>query len=418
MTAPSPLLDLHAARGAAFAQYGEADGRAGIAVPMAYGPVEVEYAAIRRSAGLLDLPQRGVVEVVGADRVEFLNRMISQDVRLIAPGRCVRGFWLNRKGRIDADLRVWHLEDRTLLDIDAHAAGRTVTGLGAYIVADDVAIREISAATHRLAIHGPGACLAAASILDDVADRDRLAALSPDRCLLATASGCPVVIAREDQTAQVGLEFMCPAESAPSLYTALLEKGGWLEAQAAQLALPSPGPTPGARRAAATLRPIGWHAFNTARIEAGTPLYNIDFGPDSLPAETGVFGDRVSLTKGCYLGQEIVARMHARGQSRRRLVAIRLDRSIPIGGGPPDPAPPSPRQPETGAAVRSADNPAGDPIGAVTSSALSPMLGQTPVCFAMVTPDRSDAGTPVEIDCQGSPVRGVVQPSLRFLARP
>lgn len=417
MAAPSPIHDLHAARGAAFAEYGAAEGRLGIAVAMAFGPVEVEYAAIRRSAALMDLPQRGVIELVGPDRLEFLHRMITKDVRSLSPGACVRSFWLNRKGRIDADLRVWHFEDRTLLDLDAHAASRTVAGLGTYIVMDDVAIRDISAATHRLAIHGPGAAAAVSSLLDDSASRDSLAGLPPDRCMLAMAGGTPVVIAREDLTGEIGLEVMCMEDAARGLYLTLLERGGWIEAERTVPPDAAQGPTPGARRAAASTRPIGWHAFNIARIEAGTPMYNLDFGTDSLPAESGVFDDRVSLTKGCYLGQEIVARMHARGQVRRRLVGIRLDRSIPIGTSG-QATTPAPRQPETGASIRLAGPGTQDPVGAVTSSAISPMLGQTPVCFAAVTPEHAGAETAVEIDCQGTPVRGTIRPSLRFYERP
>ncbi len=398
-------------------EYGAAQGRQGIALVAAFGPIELEYAAIRRSCILLDQPHRGVIEVTGPDGPEFLNRMITQEVRSPAAGHVRRGFWLNRKGRIDADLRIWRLPDRTLLDVDAHAAARTVDGLAAYIVADDVGIREISAATHRMALHGPGAAALMAGVVTDAAEAAAVAGLANDRCAVVLVGGQPVVVAREDQTGEPGLELMCSADSARGIYAGLLEVGGWTAGtEESSAAIPT---------ATALVRPAGWHAFNVARIEAGTPLYNIDFGPDSLPAESGVFEDRVSLTKGCYLGQEIVARMHARGHPKQRLVAIKLGRDFPL------PAPgeqhlASPRQPETGSPVYpaagaapqpGAPGSAPEPIGAVTSSAISPMLGQTPVCFAMVRYSDAQAGREVLVAAEGSLVKGTILPGLRFLPK-
>ncbi len=428
MTAPSPILEQHARRGAFFSEYGAAEGQAGIRVVAAFGPIELEYAAIRRSCILLDQPQRGVVEVTGPDRIEFLNRMITQDVRGIAPGESRRSFWLNRKGRIDADLRVWHFDDRTLLEVDALAAGRTVDGLSAYIVMDDAAIRDISAATHRLSLHGPAAAAVLADLAEDSASREALLNIAPGRCVLFSLRGEPVVAAREDQTAEIGLELMCPAGFAGHLYGDILDRGGWTRAENAD-DRGHASPTAGAARAEARVRPAGWHAFNIARIEAGTPLYNIDFGPDSLPAETGVFEDRVSLTKGCYLGQEIVARMHARGHPKRRLVGIKLARDIPLPG-PADNGLTVPRQPETGSlifaasegaesvAAASTEDASKAAIGAVTSSASSPMLGQTPLCLAMVKYELAVPGAAVGVEAEGRVVRGVIQPSLRFYSRP
>src|SRR5206468_6008208 len=81
------------------------------------------------------------------------------------------------------------------------------------------------------------------------------------------------------------------------------------------------------------LRAAGWAAYNAARIEAGRPLFGIDFDDSVLPAETGQLARAVSFTKGCYLGQEVVARMHARGQVARQLVGIKMDdRALPIAG--------------------------------------------------------------------------------------
>lgn len=400
MTAPSPLLDHHRAAGAILLHYGHGEGE-GVEVVAAMAPIELEYAMIRRASALLDLPHRGVIEVTGPDRVSFLNRMLTQELKNLPEGSVRRSFWLNRKGRIDSDLRIWHFEDRTLLEMDVLATARTVEGLSSYIVADDVAIREISAATHRLALHGPAAPALAASIADS-GSRSAVETLAKDRCVLASLAGCSAVVSREDQTGEAGLELMCSASDARTIYDALLSAGNWNPASPLD----------------ARVRPIGWHAFNVARIEGGTPLYNLDFGPDSLPAETGVFGDRVSLTKGCYLGQEIVARMHARGHPKQKLVAIRCARSVPLPA-PGEQAPPAPRQPETGSHVfrEGSETPGEGPIGAVTSAATSPMLGQVPICFAMVKYEVASAGTGVQVDSEGSRVDGKILEDLRFLAK-
>jgi folate-binding protein YgfZ len=418
MTAPSPILPDHAARGVHAAPYGASDSSAGIEIPLCYGPIELEYAALRRTSILLDQPQRGVIEVTGPDRVSYLNRMITQELKTLTPGSARRSFWLNRKGRIDADMRVWAFDDRILLDVDIHAVGRAVDGLSGYIVADDVGIRDISAAVHRLALHGPAASSVLASIIDDPSHRALVESLPQGSCTLANIGGVPVVVAREDSAGEIGLELMAPTDAARSLYNAILDRGGWLAAEAASAGnAAQTAHTPGAERAAARVRPGGWHAFNIARIEAGTPLYNLDFGPDSLPAETGVFEDRVSLTKGCYLGQEIVARMHARGHPKQKLMGIKLTRDIPLPAPGANPST-SPRQPETGSHVQQANAADGTPaIGAITSSALSPMLGQTPVSFAMIKYDLAVAGTQVAVQAEGKPITGEIQPTLRFYTK-
>src|SRR5439155_2357027 len=101
------------------------------------------------------------------------------------------------------------------------------------------------------------------------------------------------------------------AESAVAIWQQLIEAGHDQNHGAAVLR-----GVPATLGAQVRLRPAGWHAFNIARIEAGTPLYNIDFGPESLPAESGVLLGRVSFTKGRYFGQEVVARMQSRGHSK------------------------------------------------------------------------------------------------------
>jgi folate-binding protein YgfZ len=377
----SPLLAMQVNAGATLLPYGPSDSS--VRVVGSFVELELEYAAIRKSAALFDQPHRGTLSVSGADRIEFLNRMVTQELKGFDTGQVRRAFWLNRKGRIDADLRLAELGGRTVADLDIHAVRRAAEGLAGFIIAEDAVIGDESEATHRLAVHGPHA----PAIFETLAGKP---APPPNRAVVAAIVGVEVACVRDDICGVPGLELAMPTAGAAAVYTALLG-----------FAHDAPGPS-GPR-----LRPIGWHALNIARIEGGTPLYNIDFGSESLPHESGVLRDRVSFRKGCYLGQEVVARMESRGHSKRALVALRCE---PAGGSPLD-AP----QPASGSVVFASDSPDAEPVGVVTSSAPSPLLSLAVVCFAAVKPAHAGPGTRLSVDAEGRRVAAVVQPSLSFV---
>ena len=154
------------------------------------------------------------------------------------------------------------------------------------------------------------------------------------------------------------------------------------------------------------LRPVGWAAFNTTRIENGRGLFGIDFElgepsmpgakpqaaaeesagsrvPGVLPAETGLLGHAVSFTKGCYLGQEVVARMHARNVVARKLVGLRVpDGSLPIAGQP---------------VMDEQEN----QVGVITSSTMSPVLSDAAIALAIVRKSHFDIGKRVRVPAEG-----------------
>jgi len=133
-----------------------------------------------------------------------------------------------------------------------------------------------------------------------------------------------------------------------------------------------------------TLRPGGWAMFNATRIEAGRPMYGIDFSDQSLPAETGAFGRAVSVVKGCYLGQEIVARMYARNVVAKELVGVRMLADA---------------LPTAGAEVLDG---AGTNVGVVTSSTLSPVMGRAAVALATVKKGFTAVGTKLRIPAESA----------------
>ena len=373
---------------AEFMPYGGSEGLEPPEIVAGYGLLELEYAAFRRGAAVMDMAHRGTIAVRGAERVDFLNRMVTQELKGLAPGEVRAGFWLNRKGRIDADLLFVEPpvaegeEPVTLVDVDIHDAARTVAALQAFVFSEDVRIADESALWARLSVHGPeGATVLSNAGADDAA----LEALNADmHCARTALVGAPVVLARRDQCGSPGVEIFLPRDAAARAWDALVSQH---DAQ------------DGGRRRA---RPAGWHAYNIARIEAGTPLHHIDFGPENLPHETGILQARTSFKKGCYLGQEVVARMESLGKPKQRLVALKMSEdALPTAGSP--------------VFERAADGEPGNPVGAVTSSTLAPMLGAASVAFAMVRTAHAEPGTQLVVPAEGGRAVGTVQAALRFL---
>lgn len=358
-----------------------------------FGPLEIEYAALRKGCLLLDQPQRGTVLVRGGDTVDFLNRMLTQELKGLEPWTSRRSFWLSRKGRVDADLRVTQLPDEMRFDLDVHRAGHVVESLTSYLFAEDVEFTDASESHHRLGLHGPSAIMLLAEVGGHV-DGPALEPLRDGQTCAVRIADTDVLVERHDSLGEIGIELTCIADQAPAVFNTLINAGV--------------GDTDTARRA--RLRPGGWHACNIARIESGSPRYYLDFDEHTLPHETGVLRDRVSFTKGCYLGQEVVARMEARGQSKQRLVAYRVD----APGGTDAPLPVS------GARVFAEpnDNTAETkPIGTVTSSTLSPMLGMASVGFVMLRQAHTAADSVIHLEAEGGLVPAVVQPNLALWKR-
>jgi folate-binding protein YgfZ len=172
--------------------------------------------------------------------------------------------------------------------------------------------------------------------------------------------GHEAIIYRDDPCGVSGLYLFVPAEAAQTVWMKLLTA--------------EPLRT----------RPMGWAAFNAARIEGGRALFGIDFDENFLPAETGELDRAVSFTKGCYPGQEIVARMHARKQLARKVAGFRMkDDAQPIAGAP-------------------IHDSAGSQIGAVTSSTPSPMLSGASIGLAVLKRPHFEVGSSLQIAAEGA----------------
>jgi folate-binding protein YgfZ len=360
----NPLIDLHRQAQAEFQSY------AGLEIVSTFGEPQAEYSAIRKSAGLMDQPQRGFVELRGGDRLSFLNNLLTnqtwdkQTKSGLSAGQVAYAFLLNAKsGRILTDMLVIEAPgDRTLLELDARRIPMVLAEFERYRFGEKVTFEDCSTKLHQIALHGPGA----QQVLSHAQD-------SPGRIL-----GNELTIWRDHPCGVPGFHLLFPRDAARSIWMHLITRFG----------VASPQDSIGKR----PLRPIGWAAFNATRIEAGRAMFGIDFDETALPHETGplAMSRAVSFTKGCYPGQEIVARMHARHQVAKQIVGIRMrDDALPIAG----------------AQVLDASS---NTVGAVTSSTISPVLSNAAICIATVKRPFFNLQTEVMIPAEGATRPGVV----------
>lgn len=359
---PNPLLSIHQQAEAEFQPYDQ------VQIVSTFGEPEAEYAAIRKGAALIDQPQRGILELSGQDRLTFLNNLLTNQVwdkaakSGLNAGQGVYAFFLARNGRIVADMNVLEREDRTLLEMDARVVEPVRAAFDKYLFAEQVKMADRVESLRQIAIHGPDSL----EILRKASGAE-IPEIPPLGSIQLSISGHDVIVWRNDPAAVPGYHLLIPTESLETIWTLFVERFG----QSSEL-----GRRP--------MRPAGWAAFNATRIEGGRPIFGIDFDDSVLPHETGLIARAVSFTKGCYLGQEIVARMHARGQFARQLVGIRMTGDhLPIAG-----------------AMIYDDN--DNQIGGITSSTVSPVLSNVAICLGYVKKAFTPLGTIVNIPAEGA----------------
>lgn len=360
---PNPLLEVHHQAEAELQPYGQVE------IVSTFGEPQAEYAAIRKGAALLDCPHRAILELRGKDRLPFLNNLLTNETwnkqtkAGLASGQGVYAFLLNIKGRIVSDVNVLELGDRTYLEMESRMIEPVLAMLDKYLFAEQVKLASQLEHLHEIAVHGPGAL----NVLNKIASTPVLADLPPLGSVQTTLYDVPVMIWRDDPAGVPGFNLILPIDQARSVWMKLI--AGFSSPDQAGKRL---------------LRPAGWAAFNATRIEAGRPLFGIDFDDSVLPAETGQLARAVSFTKGCYLGQEIVARMHARGQVARQLVGLKMESdALPIAG------------------AKVFDEQQNE-IGGITSSTLSPVLSNRPIALGFLKKPFFTPGTRILVPAEGA----------------
>jgi len=281
------------------------------------------YEALRQTAAWMDVSARGRIRATGEDRKRLLHAMTTNHVEQMQPGDTLYAFFLNAQGRILADVWIYCAEDHLLLDVEPEQRRKVYEHLDRYIIADDVTLEDITDATAEVAVEGPKAGAA-----------PRFGAV-----LAASLTGQP------------GFRMVVPAAEKDAVIAALRE-AGLAEATAEEARI--------------------------VRIENGVPRYGEDITDSHLVHETQQL-HAVHFNKGCYLGQEIVERVRARGQVHRKLYALRIEAQMP---------------PPPGEKVFSA----GEEAGVITSAVWSPAQGCVRALAYLRKVDRlSVAGAPAQL---------------------
>jgi folate-binding protein YgfZ len=285
-----------------------------------------DYRALTGGCGLVDRAGRGRLALTGPDAKTFLHGQITQDVEGLEPGRGAYAAFLTHKGKMLGDLRVLDLGDELLLSCERVALQELFNMIRRYKLGSDVELHKRTLEMGELSLIGPEARRIAGA-----------GALGPDEHdnVRAEIGGHPVVLVATDG----GVDVFCDAERTEGVRGALVASGAVEVSEA---------------------------AAEVVRVESGRPRYGIELDDSVIPQEAGLNERAVSFTKGCYVGQETVARLFYRGKPNRHLRGLRL--SAPVEPGTP---------------LLLGEK----QVGKVASSVVSPALG--PIALAIVRREAS-----------------------------
>ena len=321
---------------------------AGWEVPASYGALDREVDAVRRTAGAMDFSDRKKVRVTGSDHLTFLDGLVTADLKELRPGTAAYGLVLDEASHVLGDLRIDAVQDAFVLDIEAHQADTLLDYFRKQIVSDDVVLEDLGFCGH-LEVHGPHAA------------RITSAALGVDVHGLSVDEHATYPLHRHGE-ARVG-RVDTFGETGYAI---------WAQGDGLELVWDSLG------RAGSV--PVGRDAQHVLRIEAGRPRFGTDMTPQTLALEVAPEG-AISPAKGCYRGQEVVARGLSIGPVSRRLLGLRIDGDVP---------------PTRGDAVL-AD---GGEVGRVTSGCWSPTTGWV-IALALVRYAAAQSASSLLVDRDG-----------------
>ena len=336
----SPLDETHRRMGASLKK------QDGWLLPASYGDVLSEYEAVRGGgAGLIDLSSRGLIEVSGTEAVQFLNGLITNDVKTLEDGAWMLAAFPNAQGRLIAFARVMRLGSSYLFDVEAATQETVFKALERFTLAGDFRVADRTDATAHVSVQGARAAVCVGATLGEEA-----AHVERGRIHTAEWNDEPVHVIRATHTSEDGFDLFSGREQAASVWEVLRGAGA---------------------------KPVGLDALEILRIEAGLPRHGVDMDETNVVTETGL-DEAVSYTKGCYIGQEIIARIHWRGHVAKRLSGLVFDDE---------------REAPRGASIKSTE---GREVGRVTSTTISPRLKRA-VALAYVKYDYLAPGTQVSV---------------------
>ena len=331
--------------------------RDGWSVPAFYGEIAKEYAAVRQ-AGLIDLSPRGRFLVSGSEAIQFLNGLITNDMKTLEQYSWMPAAFPNVQGRLIASVRVTRLTDEGtdkkvspafLIDTEAATHDSVLQTIQRFTLAGDFRVTDVTSSTSMLSLQGSKAARVVGSVFGAAAATATSNAVLQVDWQQAGATAA-VTIVPASHTGEAGFDLIVDNQQAAGLWQALRQAGA---------------------------EPVGYDALEVLRIEAGLPRYGVDMDETNVVTETNL-DDAVSYTKGCYIGQEIIARIKYRGHVAKKLSGVMFDETVAVNAG---------------AAINSVD---GKEIGRVTSATFSPKLKRT-IALAYLKYDYIATGTAVTV---------------------
>ncbi len=360
----SRLHSHHAQLGATFEEV------TGWDIPAHYGDVTAEHRTVRQAVGIADLSHRGKLRVTGEDRVKWLQGVISNDILPLQPGQGRYSSFLTHKGKMLTYFRLYMHNDTVMVEDVGEIGDATFQALRKFLLYGTKAKMEnCGESWGLLLISGPKAVHVVQSAFGvDATD------LRPIDFITAQIGGHQALVVRTEETGEIDIEVLLPADSLVAAWTSAMQAG-----------------------AKFGVKPIGTHAREALRIEAGIPKAGPDLNEEIVPPEANLEGKAFSLNKGCYPGQEVVARMDTYGNVRRKLVGLVLKDSV---------------VPPHGAKLSSGDR----EVGWISSAVLSPHLNKV-IALGFPLRDFSKPGTELTVECEGRK-HAVTIHSLPFYEKP
>ena len=310
---PLPLHEFHHSLNASFGDLH------GAQIVSSYGDVPAEHAALIERAGVLDLSFRSRICLTGADRVRFLHGQVTNDINRLRPGEGCYAAITTAKGKMESDLNIYALQDELLLDFEPGLTEKISQRLEKFIVSDDVQVVDVTPLYGLLSVQGPqaeaavkalgifpelpGAAFQSLKVSDAMLGEMYLMNQARVGLHESGAQGSDFAKASTDKVARpaCGFDLFVPTDSlgavADKLIAAAKSVGG---------------------------RACGWDALEIARIEAGIPRFGVDMNESNIPLEAGIESRAVSYKKGCYIGQEVINRIHSIGHVNKELRGLRL----------------------------------------------------------------------------------------------
>lgn len=298
-------------------------------IPSLFKDFASECEAVRKGVGILDLSSRGKIEVSGKDRCSFLHRVLSNDIQSLGLGRGAYAALLNAQGKILADMSVYIFANTILLETEAGLEKKVITLLQKLHVTEDVAFRDVTQDWVLISIQGPksdaliGALIHGPVMVEQEFDNTNF-----------MIQDIPATLIRRSVTGEKGFHFLTSKENGEIIVKRILEVGKLYG-----------------------IKPVGAGAYEILRIEAGIPRYGIDMDENVMLPETGLETVAASETKGCYPGQEVVAKIKTYGGLNRKLSGLVFDKTS---------------LPRTGDKILKD----GQEVGFITSACHSPTLGK------------------------------------------